>query len=215
MQRRRQAVIFDLDGVLCSTDRFHYQAWKVLADRLGLPFDEAANDRLRGLSRAESLERLLAASPRRYGEPEKAAFAEEKNRTYRALLARLTPADLPAEVRGTLPVLRERGYRLAVGSSSRNAKFILGQIGLAGFFDAVADGTEIRRAKPDPEVFLLAAEKLGLAPRDCCVVEDAASGIRAAAAAGMMSFALHGSAEGCGLADVRLSSFGELLRFLP
>ena len=176
------AVIFDLDGVICSTDRYHYLAWKALADRLGIPFDEQVNRRLRGVSRRESLEIVLGERRTDYSEEEKQALAEEKNEIYRAYLSTMTPGDLSKEVRMTLHTLRQRGYLLAMGSSSKNARQILRQLGLENFFDAVADGTQITRSKPDPEVFLLAASLLGVPPERAVVVEDAESGVRAATA---------------------------------
>lgn len=156
------AVIFDLDGVICSTDKYHYLAWKALADKQGIPFDRQTNQRLRGVSRAESLEIILRAVPERViSQEEKQAWMEEKNRTYRCLLERMGPADLPREVRTTLEALRTAGLRQGVGSSSRNTKFILSRIGLGSFFDAVADGCDIRHSKPDPEVFLLGGTAAG------------------------------------------------------
>lgn len=214
MKLEKKAVIFDLDGVICFTDKYHYQAWKALADRLGIYFDEKINDRLRGVSRMASLEIILERADRAYSAEEKAALATEKNETYRGLLEQMSPADLSDEVRATLLALRERGYPLAIGSSSRNTKRILKRIGLEGFFDAVADGTDISRSKPDPEVFLVAAKKLGIAPEDCAVVEDAKAGIEAAKAAGMTALALFGDAKGCGLEDYDLASFEDLLNIL-
>lgn len=176
------AIIFDLDGVLCSTDRYHYLAWKALADRLKIPFDEQVNGRLRGVSRMESLDILLGEKSNLYSKEEKLAMAEEKNSLYKGYLAAMTPGDLSRDVRMTLHTLRQRGYLLAVGSSSKNAKLILRQLGLGNFFDAVADGTMIKNSKPDPEVFLLAASLLGVPPQNAMVIEDAKSGVRAARA---------------------------------
>ena len=210
-----KAVIFDLDGVICFTDRYHYQAWKALADRLGIYFDEKINDRLRGVSRMASLEIILERSSVTYSEEEKKAFAEEKNNVYRELLKTMTPANLSDEVKETLLILRERGYRLGIGSSSKNTKFILERIGLGGFFDAIADGTDITRSKPDPEVFLIASQKLGISSGDCAVVEDARAGIEAAKAAGMTALALFGDARGCGMEDYDLEGFADLLNILP
>lgn len=215
MKLEKKAVIFDLDGVICFTDRFHYQAWKALADRLGIYFDEKINDRLRGVSRMASLDIILERSDKAYTQEEKEAFATEKNDTYRELLKNMSPADLTDEVKDTLVELRNRGYKLSIGSSSKNTKFILGQIGLGDFFDAIADGTDITRSKPDPEVFLISAKKIGIDPADCAVVEDAKSGIEAAKAAGMTALALFGDAKGCGLEDYDLTSFSDLLNILP
>lgn len=215
MKLEKKAVIFDLDGVICFTDRFHYQAWKALADRLGIYFDEKINDRLRGVSRMASLDIILERSDKAYTQEEKEAFATEKNDTYRELLKNMGPADLTGEVKDTLVELRNRGYKLSIASSSKNTKFILGQIGLGGFFDAIADGTDITHSKPDPEVFLISAKKIGIDPADCAVVEDAKSGIEAAKAAGMTALALFGDAKGCGLEDYDLTSFSDLLNILP
>lgn len=208
------AGIFDLDGVICFTDKFHYQAWKALADRLGIYFDEKINDRLRGVSRMASLEIILERSDVAYTQEEKEAFATEKNNTYRELLKNMSPADLSDEVKNTLIELRNRGYKLSIGSSSKNTKFILGQIGLGDFFDAIADGTDITHSKPDPEVFLKSAEKIGVAPEDCAVVEDAKAGIEAAKAGGMTAPALFGDAKDCGMEDYNLTSFSDLLNIL-
>ena len=158
------AIIFDLDGVICRTDWYHYLAWTALADRLGIAFDEQVNRLLRGVSRRESLEIILGARSGDYSEEEKEALAEEKNRIYRQYLASMTPGDMSKEVRMTLHTLRQRGYLLAIGSSSKNARQILKQLGMEDFFDAIADGTQITRSKPDPEVFLLAASMLGVSP---------------------------------------------------
>lgn len=214
MKFEKKAVIFDLDGVICFTDKFHYQAWKTLADRLGVYFDERINDRLRGVSRMASLDIILERSTVLYTSREKEALAAEKNETYRELLKSMSPADLTNEVRDTLTELRSRGYKLSIGSSSKNTKFILSQIGLGDFFDAIADGTDITRSKPDPEVFLKSAAKLGVLPDHCAVVEDARAGIEAAKAGGMTALALFGDARNCGLEDYNLKSFSDLLNIL-
>ena len=176
------AIIFDLDGVICSTDRYHYLAWKALADRLGILFDEHVNSQLRGVSRMESLEIVLGERSIDYSEEQKEALATEKNEIYKTYLASMTPGDLSKEVRMTLHTLRQRGYLLAIGSSSKNTQQILKQLGLRDFFDAIADGTMITKSKPDPEVFLLAASMLGVSPENAIVIEDAESGVRAAKA---------------------------------
>ena len=185
--RPYDGVIFDLDGVICSTDRYHYLAWKRIADRLGIPFNEQINGRLRGISRMDSLEIILEGYDGSLTQAQKEALAEEKNALYRASLADMSPDDLPQDVRRTLDALRAAGLRLAIGSSSRNTRFILERLGLADFFDAVSDGTNITRSKPDPQVFLMAADFLGLPPARCLVVEDAQSGIAAAKAGGFDS----------------------------
>ena len=176
------AIIFDLDGVICSTDRYHYLAWKALADRLGISFDEQVNSQLRGVSRMESLEIILGEHSADYSEEQKEVLATEKNEIYKSYLFSMTPGDLSKEVRMTLHTLRQRGYLLAIGSSSKNTQQILKQLGLGDFFDAIADGTMVTKSKPDPEVFLLAASRLGVSPENAIVIEDAESGVRAAKA---------------------------------
>lgn len=185
MGMRYKGVIFDLDGVICSTDELHYLAWKEIADRYQIPFDREMNDQLRGVSRMESLERILSRGRGEWTQEQKQQLAEEKNARYRELLGTLSEEDILPGVPETLQALRARGLALAIGSSSKNAVAILERLGLSGWFDAVADGTQIKRSKPDPEVFLLAAEKLGLPAADCLVVEDAQAGIQAAQAGGM------------------------------
>ena len=175
-----RAIIFDLDGVICSTDRYHYLAWKALADRLDIPFDEQKNKLLRGVSRMESLEIILGDRSSHFSEQEKWELAEEKNRIYREYLQTMRPSDLSKDTRYALQTLRKRGYLLAIGSSSKNTRQILTQLGLEHFFDAVADGTQITRSKPDPEVFFLAASLLGISPEQAIVIEDAESGVQAA-----------------------------------
>lgn len=181
----KKAVIFDLDGVIVSTDGFHYRAWKAMADKEGIYFDETINNRLRGVSRMESLEIILERATKAYTEEEKVAMATVKNDIYRESLVQLTPDDILPGVMDMLTTLRGMGIKLAIGSSSKNTPVILKQIGLGDYFDAVADGNQIKNSKPDPEVFLLAAKLLGIAPEDCVVVEDAYAGIDAAKAGGM------------------------------
>ena len=205
-----QAVIFDLDGVICSTDRYHYQAWKALADKLEAPFDEQVNNRLRGVSRMESLAIVLEKYPRTLSAQEKQALAEEKNTVYRELLHKMGKEDLSDDVKNTLENLRQAGIKLAIGSSSKNAPFILERIGLSDFFDTVADGNHISKSKPDPEVFLLAAECIGIAPEYCLVVEDAKAGVEAAVAGGFEAAAI-GDAYGDDRAAYHLKKFSDLL----
>lgn len=205
-----QGIIFDLDGVICSTDEYHFLAWKALADRLGIPFDRERNNLLRGVSRMASLEIILEKGDKVYTDAEKAAFAEEKNTLYRQLLARMSPADLSDNVKTTLEALRKTDLKLAIGSSSKNTPFILERIGLGSFFDAVADGNCITHSKPHPEVFLKAAEMIGLAPESCLVVEDAHAGVEAAVAGGFDCAAI-GDAKDDARAKWHLTQFSDLL----
>ena len=161
----------------------------------------------------ESLDIVLEGSGLLLSPEEKLVLAEEKNETYRALLMDMSTADLSDEVKNTLHKLRELGYLLAIGSSSKNAPLILDKIGLGEFFDVISDGNNITKSKPDPEVFLIAAEQLKVEPSGCIVVEDAIAGLEAARAAGMKAAAI-GDAEGSELADWSLDSFQELLRIV-
>lgn len=205
-----KAILFDLDGAIVSTDEQHYVAWKALADRLGIPFSREINNRFRGVSRMACMDILEQIGGKHYTREEKEAYAAWKNDFYRNLLGQMSPKDLKPEVKSTLDRLRARGMRMAIGSSSKNAKFILERIGLADFFDAVSDGTNILRSKPAPEVFLNAAEYLGLEPAQCLVVEDAVSGVDAAHAAGMKAAAVGDAAAKC-YGDYNLAHFSELL----
>lgn len=206
---RYRAIIFDLDGVICHTDKYHYMAWKQVADELGIYFDEEINNRLRGVSRMESFEIILERYDGVMSGEEKLQYTTKKNEVYKELLKNMTPKDLSDEVRDTLYALREKGLKLAIGSSSKNAKFILGQLGLGDFFDAVSDGNNISHSKPDPEVFVKAAQFLGENPEKCLVVEDAKAGLEAAIAGGMECAAI-GDAVSCGLATWNLAAFSDL-----
>jgi len=191
-----EAVIFDLDGVIVSTDEQHYQAWQRMADEEGIYFDHEINHRLRGVSRMDCVEIILERASRAYSEEQKQAMATRKNGYYRELLdGNLAPEHILPGVMGILEGLRERGVKSAIGSSSRNSPVILERIGLADAFDATADGNDISRSKPDPEVFLIAAERLGVAPECCLVVEDARAGVEAGLAGGMLVLGV-GDAEG-------------------
>ena len=155
-----KGIIFDLDGVICHTDKYHYQAWKKLADRLGIYFDETINNRLRGVSRMESLNIILERADKAYTEQEKEAFATEKNEVYKELLKQMTPEELSPEVKDTLEELRNRGILLSIGSSSKNAGFILNRLGLGVSFFPVPDGNNISHSNLDPEFFLTSADFL-------------------------------------------------------
>ena len=206
-------IIFDLDGVICSTDEQHYLAWKASADKLGIPFDRERNNLLRGVSRMACVDIILEKSSRIYTEEEKLQIATEKNELYRRLLGDLSEKDLSDDVRDTLNTFRAAGLKLAIGSSSKNTPFILERIGLGDFFDAVSDGNNISHSKPDPEVFLKAAEMLGLDPADCLVVEDAHSGVEAAVNGGFDCAAM-GDAKNDERAVYHLSKFSDLLQIL-
>jgi beta-phosphoglucomutase len=186
-----KGVIFDLDGVIVSTDEFHYQAWQKMADEEGIYFDRHINERLRGVSRMESLEIILEKAEKQYTQDQKTKLATRKNNYYKVLLdTRISPKDILPGVMTILNELKKRGVKIAIGSSSKNSPSILKQIGLDTFFDATADGNDIKNSKPDPEVFLIAAQRLGLKPAECLVIEDAEAGISAALAGGMKALAV-------------------------
>lgn len=181
----RRGVIFDFDGVLVSTNALHYRAWKQVADEEGIPFGPQDERRLRGLGRMESLEVFLQGAGRTLGHDEKLSLADRKNAAYLGLVETLTPADV---LPGVLPLLTELGrlgVKRAVASSSRNTRAVMVRVGLTRRFDAVVDGNDVRRTKPHPDLFLLAAERMSLLPKQCVVIEDAPVGIEAARRAGM------------------------------
>lgn len=208
-----KAVIFDLDGVIVSTDDCHYRAWKQMAEEEGIYFDKKINDRLRGVSRAASLEIVLERSEKTYSEQEKQGLAERKNNYYKEMIKELTPSDILSGAKELLEELKTRGIKVAIGSSSKNAPMILKQIGLENYFDAVSDGNNIVNSKPNPEVFVKAAQMLGLAPGDCMVVEDADAGIEAAKAGGMIVAAV-GAAEHNPQADISIASVASMYKVL-
>ncbi|MDT3699043.1 MAG: beta-phosphoglucomutase [Thermincola sp.] len=208
-----QAVIFDLDGVICNTDHYHYLSWKKIAGEIGVNFDETVNNRLRGIGRMESLEILLGPRSQEFSPEAKKELTDNKNKHYRDLLNNMSPQDLGAEVKKTMDHIKARGIKIAIGSSSKNAKSILKQLGLENYFDAVSDGTNITRSKPDPEVFLKASAYLGIEAELCLVVEDAKSGLEAALAANMDCAAI-GDAVKYKLANYHLSKFSDLLLYV-
>ena len=205
-----KGIIFDLDGVLVHTDKYHYLAWKQIADRLGVYFDEEINNKLRGVSRMASLEIILEGSTKKFSDEQKQKLAEEKNFVYRRYLEGLTQKDLGEGVLQTLEKLKVMGFKLAVGSSSRNAVLILKKTGIYKFFDAISDGNNISKPKPDPEVFIKAAGMLGLMCGQCLVVEDAVSGVLAATAANMDCAAI-GDAAKHKIATYNIETFDQLV----
>jgi len=183
--------IFDLDGVLVDTAIFHYMAWKEIADELQIPFSDKDNERLKGVSRRESLSILLSLAlkgsinDRVFSKEERLMLSERKNNIYVDKLKDAVHLTALPGVLDTLSLLQQKGIKTAIGSSSKNAQLIIGNLGLTGHFDAVVDGRHVRNTKPDPEVFMLAARELGLLPCRCIVFEDAAAGVEAAKSAGM------------------------------
>jgi beta-phosphoglucomutase len=194
-------VIFDLDGVLTDTSEFHYLGWKQLADEEGIDFDREANEKLRGLSRRDSLLQLLGDRRDRVTEEEIQEMMARKNRYYEQSIRKLTSANLLPGAEALLNELRSAGIKIGIGSSSKNARMVLQQLGISDRIDAIADGHSVERHKPAPDVFLHAAKQLELEPARCLVVEDATSGVAAALAAGMWTLGL-GPAERVGAAHI-------------
>jgi beta-phosphoglucomutase len=184
---RFKAVIFDLDGVITDTARFHYLAWKLLADSVGAPFDEAFNEHLKGVDRMGSLELILARAPRTFTAQEKLQLADAKNRHYQELVATMTPDDLLPGALRALEEVRAAGLKIGLASVSKNAFTVLDRLGIRGRFDDVVDAATIANSKPHPEIFLTAASHLGVAPADCLGVEDAAAGVASIKDAGMIA----------------------------
>lgn len=208
-----KAVIFDLDGVILSTDGLHYEAWKKIADKENIYFDKKINERLRGVSRMASLDIILERRNREYSQEEKEALAERKNDIYKELLKTLTPLDVFDKVVDTINALKANGIKVAIGSSSKNTKSILTQVNMIDMFDAISDGTNISKSKPDPEVFLKAAQMIGVDPKECVVVEDAEAGLQAAKAGGMLAIAVN-AAKGNKYADYSLDDMSLLLNIV-
>lgn len=198
-----QALIFDLDGVLTDTAELHYRTWRRLAAEEGIPFDPSLGDRLRSIPRRASLEIILGG--RTVSETQMAALLTRKNEHFLALLNQVTPADLLPGVSSLLDEARVRGLRCAVASSSQNAHAVLERLGIRGRFDVICDGHSVSNAKPAPDLFLLAAARLGVSPRACLVFEDAPAGITAAQAAGMRAVGV-GPAERVAAADLAVPS---------
>lgn len=177
--------IFDLDGVIVDTAKYHYLAWKKIADELGFEFTQRDNERLKGVSRMASLDILLSIGGITLSEEEKLNLADKKNKIYLEYILKMTPDEVLPGVKEFLTALRDAGIKVSLGSASKNAKTILHQVGIEDLFDAVADGNNVTKAKPDPEVFLKGAELLGLPSYQCVVFEDAVAGVEAAHCAGM------------------------------
>ncbi|MGL4766808.1 MAG: beta-phosphoglucomutase [Formosimonas sp.] len=190
-----QAVIFDLDGVITDTARYHYIAWKRLAESQGVAFDEAFNETLKGIDRATSLDLILAQAGRDYSATEKQVLSDQKNAEYVKLVEQMSADDLLAGAVAALDACRAAGLKIGLASVSKNAFMVLDKLGITAKFDYVVDAKLIVRGKPDPEIFLKAASELGVAPADCLGVEDAVAGVRSIKDAGMF-------AVGIGHADV-------------
>ncbi|MBN2618913.1 MAG: beta-phosphoglucomutase [Spirochaetales bacterium] len=180
-----KAVIFDLDGVIVDTAKYHYLAWSNLANELGFTFTKDDNELLKGVSRIRSLEILLSIGNVTLSDEEFTRYAEKKNDEYIKLIEQLTPNDILPGVKDFILRIKKEGYKISLGSASKNAQFILDHLELTNLFDAIIDGNSVSKAKPDPEVFIAAANALGVDPKNCIVFEDAVAGIEAGKNAGM------------------------------
>lgn len=182
-----RGAIFDLDGVITDTAGYHYEAWKRLSDELGVYFDEKINERLKGIGRLQSLEIILKKSEKQFSMEEKRYFADKKNQYYREMIKSITPKDLLPGIPELIRELKERGIKIAVASASRNAFTVLKNLGISDKFDYIVDASRIKKGKPHPELFLTAAENIGLKPDVCVGIEDSAAGIEAIKRAGMFA----------------------------
>lgn len=205
---RFKAVIFDLDGVITDTAHYHYLAWKRLAESEGVPFDEAFNEHLKGVDRMGSLDLILARGSRSYSQDEKLALADAKNRHYQELIATMTPDDLLPGALRALEEVRAAGLKTGLASVSKNAFTVLDRLGIRDRFDYVVDAALIANSKPHPEIFLTAAQNLGVAPSDCLGVEDAVAGVASIKDAGMYAVGV-GSPEVLTRADRVIPSLQE------
>ncbi|MGM0502833.1 MAG: beta-phosphoglucomutase [Bacillota bacterium] len=201
--------IIDLDGVITETAEYHFQGWKRLAEEEGIEFSREDNEQLRGVSRRRSLEILLGAEIENYTEEEFQEMMDRKNGYYQAFLEDMDDDDLLPGARELLDEIKERGLKMAIASSSRNAKTVLNSLGISDEFDAIADGHSVANAKPAPDIFLHAAQEIGLKPEECVVLEDAESGVDAALAAGMVAVGV-GPEERVGHGDYRFDSTADI-----
>jgi beta-phosphoglucomutase len=203
-----KACIFDLDGVIVDTAHYHFLAWKRLANELGIDLTEEHNERLKGVSRMHSLEIILDIGKISLSAHEKENLANKKNSWFVDFVERMAPEEIFPGVRQLIRQLKAKGILVGLASSSKNAKTVIQLLQIQNDFDAVVDGTMITHSKPHPEIFLLAAKKLGVLPEDCLVFEDAEAGVEAALAAGMKCIGI-GSKEQLGKADRVIGKTGE------
>lgn len=204
-----KACLFDLDGVIVDTAVYHFQAWRRLANELGFDFTEHQNEQLKGISRMESLELILQWGGVSLSEAEKLDWATKKNQWYLDLVLQMTPNEVLPGVPAFLDALRTNGIKIALGSASKNSKLILEKIQMLDYFDAIIDGNNITKGKPDPQVFLMGAEATHSLPSECVVFEDAVAGVQAAKAGGMKAIGV-GSPEILTEADFVISTFEEM-----
>lgn len=201
--------IFDLDGVIVDTAKYHYLAWKALADDLGFDFTEKDNERLKGVSRMRSLDILLEIGNKKFDDETKLKFAENKNKKYLEYIFKMTPEEILPGVLDFLNDIKKQNIKISLGSASKNAMTILNRLNISNYFDAVIDGTKVSKAKPDPEVFLKGAEAIGLKPKECIVFEDAEAGVEAAIAGDFRCVGI-GSVKNLGKANYVMPGFKDV-----
>ncbi|MER2180668.1 MAG: beta-phosphoglucomutase [Desemzia incerta] len=206
-----KAVLFDLDGVITDTAVYHYHAWKALGEKIGIEIDEEFNEELKGVSRTDSLNRILAKGNKEeaYSQTEKETMAAEKNELYKTMIEEMSPKDILPGIKALLDGLKERNILIGLASASQNGPTILEKLQLTDYFDEIVDPAKLKAGKPDPEIFLTGAKDLGVKPQDCVGVEDAAAGVEAIAAADMVSVGV-GDADTLGKATKVVPETGAL-----
>jgi beta-phosphoglucomutase len=211
MLRPLQAFIFDLDGVITDTAEYHYLAWKALGEELGIPFTREFNEELKGVSRMDSLEKILTLGQKQneFSEQEKIALATKKNEHYVRLIANITPDDILPGIKELIADIKEKGYKLGLASVSKNAFTVMESLKLRNEFDVIVDAAKVAKGKPDPEIFLTAAKLLQVEPSACIGIEDAAAGVESIKGAGMFAVGV-GNSETLAKADIIYASTNEL-----
>lgn len=206
-----KAVLFDLDGVITDTAVYHYHAWKALGEKIGIEIDEEFKEELKGVSRTDSLNRILAKGNKEeaYSQTEKETMAAEKNELYKTMIEEMSPKDILPGIKALLDGLKERNILIGLASASQNGPTILEKLQLTDYFDEIVDPAKLKAGKPDPEIFLTGAKDLGVKPQDCVGVEDAAAGVEAIAAADMVSVGV-GDADTLGKATKVVPETGAL-----
>lgn len=205
----KKGFIFDLDGVIVDTAKYHYLAWKELANSLGIDFTEKENEQLKGVSRVRSLEKILSWGNKTLPQDEFTRLMATKNDEYLSYINKMNESELLPEVKDRLTFIKNKKQGIALGSASKNARYIIEKVDVKDMFDAVVDGTDVSKAKPDPEVFLIAAKLLNIDPENCIVFEDSVAGVQAANTAKMISIGI-GSEEVLGEADYVFKDFTEI-----
>ena len=193
---KNKGIIFDLDGVIVDTAKYHYLAWKEIAKKLGYQFDEKDNEELKGVSRVKSLDILLQKAGTKLDQIEKEKLLTEKNNQYLELVSNINKQEMLPGIESLLDWLNQENIPFSLGSASKNAPYILEKLKIKDQFSAIVDGNDVTKAKPDPEVFLIAAKKMGLKPNECIVIEDSQAGIEAAKKAGMTAIGIGKNLKG-------------------